>query len=205
MPIKVDISVLKKGSMNSIAHAMGRYASIADTLDYLVVRWIAQMTAVELHAVWERYVEARLVAALNHAPRHFLKEQNITGVTRISSGFASYIVRGGGRFFDFRSMGDIIDKANRWLGPSANPFALLPVSDRNYIDCLAAVRNCVVHGSTASVKAYKLKLKAVYGVTSAPEPDEFLKAKDMRAGSPVRNKSRIYGLAEVIKKAIKNT
>ena len=37
---------------------MDRYDSVADALDYLVVRWIAQMTAVEIHAVWERYVEA---------------------------------------------------------------------------------------------------------------------------------------------------
>jgi hypothetical protein len=205
MPRKVDVAVLKKSSLNSITYAMVRYASVSDTLDYLVVRWIAQMTAVELHAVWERYVEARLVAALNHAPRHFLKEHNISGVTRISSGFASYIVRGGGRFFDFRSMGDVIGKANHWLGSGANPFASLPISDRLYIDCLAAVRNCVVHGSSASVKAYKSSLKSVYGVASAPEPDEFLKAKDMRAGSPARNKGRIYGLAEIIKKAIQKT
>jgi hypothetical protein len=32
------------------------------------------MTAVEIHAAWERYVEVRLVVALNHSPEHFLQE-----------------------------------------------------------------------------------------------------------------------------------
>jgi hypothetical protein len=65
-------------------------------------RWVAQMTAVEIHGTWERYVESRLVAALNHSPKHFIKEQNIAGVSGIPTGLAQYIVRGGKRFFDFR-------------------------------------------------------------------------------------------------------
>jgi hypothetical protein len=201
---RVNIAALKKDATSLVVDAMERYDSVDGPLDYLVVRWFAQMTAVEIHAIWERYVESRLIACLNHTPHHFLKEHNITGVTAISSGFASYIVRSGGRFFDFRSMGDLIGKANKWLGAAANPFASLPASDRSYIDCLAAVRNCVVHGSAASFETYKASLRAVYGISAAPRPNEFLKAKDMRSGSPARYKGRIHGLAEIIKKAIKN-
>jgi hypothetical protein len=204
VPRRVNISALKKDATSEIAYAIKRYDSVDGMLDYLVVRWFAQMTAVEIHAIWERYVEDRLIACLNHAPHHFLEEHNIRGVTAISSGLATYIVRGGGRFFDFRSTGDLIGKANKWLG-AANPFSSLPTSDRSYIDCLAAVRNCVVHGSAGSFETYKASIKAVYGITAAPGPEEFLKAKDMRAGSPARYKGRIHGLAEIIKKAIKST
>lgn len=205
MPRNVDLSSLKKDATRGVTYAMKRYSSIEETLDYFHVRWIAQMTAVEIHAVWERYVEGRLIAALNHAPHHFLKQNDIIGVSRISRGLASYVVRGGGRFFDFRSTADLIGKANVLLGQAGNPFASLTAVERSYIDCLAAIRNCVVHGSAASFAAYKKNLKTVYGISAAPEPDEFLKAKDFRAMSPARNKGRIYGIAHIIKSAIHKT
>jgi hypothetical protein len=56
-----------------------------------------------------------------------------------------------------------------------------------------------------SVKTYKHNLKSVYGISSAPGPDEFLNAKNYRAGSPARYKPRLHGLAEVINKAIQKT
>ena len=37
------------------------------------------MTAIELHGIWERYVEDSLVAGLNHDPRFFV-DQGSTGV-----------------------------------------------------------------------------------------------------------------------------
>jgi hypothetical protein len=117
------------------------------------------MTSVEIHAIGERYVETRLVTALNHNPKRFLEAQNIAGVDKISPGFARSIVRGGGRFFDFRPTENLIVRANRWLGRGANPFNSLAAQDWKYIDCLAAVRNCGVHGSEASVAAYKGSLK----------------------------------------------
>jgi hypothetical protein len=166
MPKKVDLLALKKKSVQELRWAMGRYDN-SENMHYLWRRWIARMTAVEIHAIWERYVEARLVAALNHSPKHFLEQQNIAGVTRISKSFARYIIRGGGRFFDFRSMSDLKGKANRWLG-LANPFNSLTAKDRAFIDCLAAVRNCVVHGSEASVTAYKQSLKVSLRNQSSP-------------------------------------
>jgi hypothetical protein len=203
MPRTVDVVALKKASIAEINYAMNRYSHFAAGLDYLFQRWIAQMTAVEIHAIWERYVETRLVAALNHAPQHFLKDQNIKGVSRISSGFAYYIVRGGGRFFDFRSTAELVRKANGWLGKAENPFRSLPAAE--YIDCLAAIRNYVVHRSTASVTAYKRHLESVYGISAAPAPEEFLHAKDNRAGSPARYESRLHGIAAVVVNAIKQT
>ena len=104
MPRKMDLRALKRKSVDEIGIAMARYDAAAG-MHYSWRRWIARMTAVEVHAVWERYVEARLVAALNHSPKHFLEQENITGITRISPGFARYIVRGGRRFFDF-ALGD---------------------------------------------------------------------------------------------------
>lgn len=205
MAKKINLTALKTKSRDDINYAIQRYER-ADKkgLHYLLVWWIAQMTAVEIYTVWERYVEDRLVAALNHAPQHFLKAHNIVGVSRISSGFAAFIVRGG-RYLDFRSTNDLIGKADKWLGKTGNPFRQLSKEQRDYLDCLLAIRNCVTHGSAPSLKAYKRHLKEMYGISSAPVPDEFLNAKDYRTESPMRNKSRLHGLAKVVKTAIRKT
>lgn len=79
------------------------------------------MSVVELHGIWERYAEARLVALLNHNSTHFVSEQNLTGIEHVSMGLASYIVRGGNRYFDFRSMGELIKRADRCAGQGLNP------------------------------------------------------------------------------------
>jgi hypothetical protein len=71
------------------------------------------------------------------------------------------------------------------------------------LDALAAIRNCVVHGSDAAWAAYRRVLEGVYGISSAPEPDEFLNATDNRAVSPYRYHSRLEGLAEVLERAIR--
>jgi hypothetical protein len=163
------------------------------------------MTAVEAHQTWERYVENRLVAAINHDAKHFLSEQNIKGVKHVSYGLASYIVRGGNRYFDFRSTSDLISRASKWLPPSQNMFKTLAASDRNYIDALAAIRNFIVHGSDAAQTAYKRELRSVYGIHSAPEPDEFLFALDNRPSSPARYQIRLFGLLAVLERAIGNS
>ena len=196
MPRTIDLPALKTRSTNAVNHAIARYErAVIAQLHYALVRWIAKMTAVEIHAIWERYVEGHLVAALNHNARHFLVENSIVGVSRVSSGLASYVVRGGGRFFDFRSMSDLMQKGDRWLGAAANPFRLLSADDRAYIDALAAIRNCSVHKSDAALHAYRRVLRTQYGIRSAPEPDEFLNAQDRRGTSPGRYQSRLHGLA----------
>jgi hypothetical protein len=206
MPRTVDLPGLKTRSANLVSHAIARYESIAaNDAQYLFARWVAKMTAVEMHAIWERYAENRLVAALNHSAKHFLIDQNIKGVSRVSAGLAFYVVRGGGRYFDFRSMSDLLEKGDRILGKAANPFRSPSTDDRAYMDALASVRNAVVHRSDAAVASYKRCLRSVYGIKSAPEPDEFLHAKDMRATSPARYRSRLHGLATVVARCIQNT
>lgn len=202
----VDLPALKTRSASLLSHAVQRYeTAINDNLPYLMLRWTAKMTAVEMHAVWERYVESRLVTALNHNPKHFISENNIKGVKRVSAGLAFYLVRGGGKYFDFRSMSDLFGKADTLLGRNNNPFRVVSTHDRAYIDTLSAIRNCIVHGSEAAATAYKRSLNSVYGIRSAPEPDEFLHARDMRTNSPARYRSRLHGLAVVVTHAIQNT
>jgi hypothetical protein len=201
---KIDVKVIQGKSVLELKAAITRYHN-TDGLNYLVRRWVAAMTAVEIHSIWERYVENRLIAALNHHPHHFLKEHNIVGVTAISTGFAQYIVRSGGRFFDFRSTSELIGKANRWLGAAKSPFNSLVPRELAYLDCLAAVRNCVVHRSEAAITAYKRNLRSVYSIKAAPAPDEFLHAKDFRNLSPARHQSRVIGLAVVTTVAIART
>ena len=204
MPRKIDLEALRRKSAEELATALERY-EVTKGLHYSWRRWTARMTAVDIHAVWERYVETRLVAALNHSPQHFLEGQNIASVTRIPPGLARYIVRGGRNFTDFRSTGDLMSKADHLLGKGANPFKSLTTKDRSFIDCLAAIRNHVVHGSDASIAAYRRSLKAVFEIKTAPGPDEFLNAKDNWTPSPARYKSRLHVLAEVIARTIQNT
>lgn len=202
----VDLQALKKRTTVSLGASVARYdAAVHASLHYLMLRWIAKMTAVEIHGTWERYVEQRLVAALNHNANHFLAEYNIKGVSRVSSGLALYVVRGGGKYFDVRSTAELLDKGDRLLGKSVNPFRHLSPQDRGYLDTLAAVRNCIVHGSDAAVVSYKRALRSAYGIKAAPGPDEFLHAKDSRSVSPARYESRLKGLAAVVVRAVGDT
>jgi hypothetical protein len=200
----IDLKKLKAATVAEIDRSKERIDdAIQAQSHYLVLRWMCQMTAVEVHQTWERYVEMRLIAALNHDPRHFLAAQNVRGVSRIPHGLATYIIRGGNRYFDFRSMGELIDKADTWV--ANNMFRALPAPHRNYIDTLAAIRNCVVHRSDAAMRAYRRSLRRVYGITSAPEPAEFLYAKDLRAISPARHQLRLYGLMAVVRRSVLGT
>ncbi|MEJ2375190.1 MAG: hypothetical protein P8Y71_07095 [Pseudolabrys sp.] len=202
MPRKLDLKRLKTRSTNALNHIMARVESPPKGADHLFIRWMCAMSAVEIHGVWERYAENRLVALLNHDVRHFVSEQSIKGISHVSVGLAYYVVRGGNRYFDFRSMSDLISRADHCAGNAANPFRAIPVSQRNYLDALAAIRNYVVHGSDASIESYKRTLSSVYGITYAPGPDEFLNALDNRASSPARYKRRFDGLATVVRSAI---
>jgi hypothetical protein len=200
----IDLKKLKAAAVAEIDRSKKRIdGAIQAKLSYWLLRWMCQMTAVEVHQTWERYVEMRLIAGLNHDPRHFLAAQNIKGAKRVSYGLATYIVRGGNRYFDFRSMGELIDKADKWL--ANNMFRVLPASDRNYIDALSAIRNCVVHKSDAAIRTYRKKLRDVYGIRSAPQPDEFLYAKDSRAKSPAGYQIRLYGLMAVVRRSVLST
>ena len=69
MAKKINLTALKTKSRDDINYAIERYER-ADKkgLHYLLVWWIAKMTAVEIYTVWERYVEDRLVAAFKFMP-----------------------------------------------------------------------------------------------------------------------------------------
>ena len=183
MARKVNLIQLKANSNSRIDELTKRIADAeAAKYDYLLIRWMCAMIAVELHGIWERYVEDRLATGLNHNPSFFVADQGLTGVTSVSTGLAHFVIRGGQKYFNFRSMGDLIGRSDRFLGKPNNPFRNIPRPDCNYVDALAAVRNRVVHGSDASIAAYKAALGSVYKIASAPGPDEFLKA----IASPLR-------------------
>ncbi|MGP0059552.1 MAG: hypothetical protein ACLPID_09730 [Beijerinckiaceae bacterium] len=150
-------------------------------------------------------MKKRLIAALNHSAEHFIAEQEIRGVTHIPFGLASYIVRGGGKFFDFRSTADLLRKGDAWLGRDSNPFRVLTANDRMYIDVLSAVRNYIVHDSDTSFASYRSHLQKAYNIKAAPAPNEFLNTIDIRALSPWRKHRRIDGLAKVLAGAIQQT
>jgi hypothetical protein len=206
MARKFDLTKLKHNAVKELNEARAIVKRVeGDTKEYLFARWVCKMVAVNIHETWERYVEDRLAAALNHSPKPFLDAHDVRGVKNISAGFAYFIVRSGGRFFDFRSVSDLLSKGDDWLSKAGNPFRKLSKGDANYIDALAAIRNFVTHGSEAARKSYRLKLNALYGIKSAPAPGEFLLSIDYRSSSMVRYKPRIYGLIVAVENAIRDT
>src|SRR5581483_954009 len=107
---------MKNTFFDQIDTAVERYERAwSSNLHYLLLRWIASMTAVELHATWERYTEERLVDVLVAEPRHFLQTNEIGRLRRVTRGFATYVVRSGGKYFDFRSCGELVGRSNALL------------------------------------------------------------------------------------------
>jgi hypothetical protein len=203
MARKFDLRKLRSDAQADLREAINIVTKAAvNPAEYLFARWVGKMTAVHVHAVWERFIEDRAAAALNHDPHYFLKEHDVRGVTNISSGLAYYIVRGGGRYFDFRSMSDLWAKSDQWFNKTTNPFRRVAATDIPYINALSAIRNCVTHGSDAAKKSYKTHLQTCFGIKSVPEPGEFLLAKDLRAASPLRYSPRIFVLINVVERAI---
>jgi hypothetical protein len=185
LPRKFDLRKLRSNAQADLRELIHLVTKVSvDKGEYLFARWTCRMVAVDVHAIWERFVEDRAAGALNHNPNHFLKEHDVKGVTNISSGLAYYIVRGGARYLDFRNMSDLFSKSDGWLGKSTNPFRNVASDDLPYIDALSAIRNFVAHGSDAAQKSYKRHLHSCFGIKSSPEPGEFLFAKDFRPSSP---------------------
>ena len=197
---------LEKSSMRQIRHSLNMYSDIRLTSFHSLNRWASQFAAVELHAIWERYAEKRLIAALNHNAAHFLEENEAKGVKRVPLGLASYIVRGGRRFFDFKNSSDLISMGNRLLSPVGNPFSELTKEQKLYIDCLATIRNCIVHKSEAADRSYRKVLGgAPYRMKFVPSPGEFLNAPDKRSDSPARGEPRVVSFAFMMIEAIELT
>ena len=206
MPRLVDIGALQNRTSAMIGRTALRYTRAAQNVaDFQLLRWIAQMSAVELNVIWERYVEKRIVAALNHDSAHFLTSNNIVGVRRVSAGLADFIIRGGKQYFDFRDCSDLLGRTNQWLTRARNPFSALSQNDRMYLDTLSAIRNSVAHQSNAATRRYKSMLRRAYNIRSAPAPEEFLNAIDYRQHSPARGFARIIGLSEIVAGAVVKT
>lgn len=206
MARKTDLDKLRIKSSQDVDTLTERFKEFEETLPsekYLLRRWAAEMSIVELHAIWERFAEERLVIALNHKPAYFIEENSVKGTDIISKGLAHVLVKGNQSYFDFRSMDDLIKKGNKLLGNTNNPFLSLPKNpDRNYLDTLSAIRNYIVHRSQTSQKSYKKALKDSFNISSSPEPSEFLNAKDSRTNSPKKWDKRIFVIAKVVKDTI---
>src|SRR5213594_1462235 len=126
---KPDLAILKGKTRGELISALQRFRGAEATLpqkEYLLLRWVAAMTAVELHAIWERYAERRLMAALAIHPAQLIADNGILGLKHVPIGLAEVIVRGGGRFIDFRSFEQLVGKATKLVGRSHNPFLAVP-------------------------------------------------------------------------------
>lgn len=167
--------------------------------------WIVRMAVIDLHSVWERFAEDRLAVGLNHHPIYFLERNEVRGISHISKGLAYYLVRGGLRYFDFRSMAELLRKGDDLLSRDLNPFRHILPELRNSLDILAVLRNYVVHGSAASELAYKKTIMKNYRFSATPQIQDFLGRLDRRPKSRARNRPYIVGFFRVVGSAIDAT
>jgi hypothetical protein len=201
---KPDIGRAKDAARKAVAASLRHYNGLRGGNNFLLSRWVAEMAAVELHSAWENYAETRLVSALCHNPQHFLEENGILGVRNVSKGLAKALIRRGG-YFDFRSTGDLIKTANRFLDPKDNPFQGLNKQEQDLLDFLATVRNCVVHRSDFAGAKYRRHVARVYRMKKIPEPGEFLNAVDKVPGYFVPKTPRVCGLGFAVLMAIQHS
>ena len=206
MPRLLDLSVVRNNSLAEIDAAQRRYVRLHDELPRVDDRrWLASATLTEMHGAWEQFAERRLVASLNHQPSHFLQDNSVLGVSKIPSGLADYLVRGGRKYFDFRSCSDLIDRADSLVSVQANPFRQISPSFRNHLDVAVALRNFILHGSDAAWDSMKKQLRMHFTIRAAPKPGEFLDSIDRRAASPMRGERRIIVFSHVFTEVIRNT
>ena len=203
MPRKADISRLRVKSIQEVKVARCRYGIlVATSLPEGEKRWIASMVAVNLHSAWERFAETRLISLLNHHPESFLQDNLVKGIQKIPVGLAAVLVRGGHRYFDFRSWSELGGKANKLVGEANNPFRTLPKDIHDAVDVLSVTRNHIVHQSDSSFLAYRKVLKHQYGMDFHPKPGEFLCAIDRRESSFAKGRERLHHFAEAVEQAI---
>ena len=194
---------LKKNSLGQCLAISSRFDKFRKAnVHYLLLRWTAQMSAIELHSVWERFAESRLIAALNHHPDAFIATNSIRGIKTIPVGLAEAVIVGPDKYFDFRNTSDLIKRAKQILSDQDNPFLLLKGTIALHLDTLSAIRNYIVHRSDYSWDRYRATLSSLYGITKAPKPDELLNALDDRKGSIAPRKPRLIGLITAVERAI---
>lgn len=199
MPRLLHLPRIRSVATDRIRSTLDRLGRIERSRPHLDDRrWANAMSLVSIHSAWERFAEHRLALELNHSPDHFLKTNIVKGIHSIPKGLALYLVRGGMNYFDFRSCSDLLSKGDKLLSPAGNPFRNITASSRNVLDCMAAIRNAVVHESDSAMDSYKKRLRNDFGIKSAPSPGEFLDSIDRRRNSPTMGRKRIYFFAHVV-------
>lgn len=203
MPANVDR--IKRRAHEQLYYSQFRYESARlDRTPQGLLRWIASMTAVEIYGIWERYAEDRLRIALVNHPEQFLTDNNISGIRKIPLGLASVLLRERARYFDFRSIAELISKGDRLVGPAHNPFRNLTPTVRNYLDTLSDIRNYVVHQSEHSLRNYRRRLFEI-GFRTPTYPTVFLNSIDRCQGSAARHQPRIIGLIKTVEDAVRRS
>jgi hypothetical protein len=190
----VDRTRLRTITLARLGQTGSRFTKLSASTDYLFVRWVASMTAVEAWAIWERYAEDTLVANIN---------AGVGTAPRLDVAGARALIRNGRQYFDFRSTKELVKKATAIIGAPHQPFQQLTPPIPEYLDTLGAIRNYVVHQSLSALATYRTRLSVTFGIKSKPAPDEFLNAKDFRKASVAPGKPRILVLLHYVEQAIK--
>jgi len=87
---KPDLAILKAKTRGELISALQRFRGAEATLpqkEYLLLRWVSAMTAVEVHAIWERYAERRLMAALAIHPAQLIADNGSLASSTFLSGW----------------------------------------------------------------------------------------------------------------------
>jgi len=141
-------------------------------------REIAESVLLRLCAYWESFVEKELVDCANIDCAQLAKYTGVQLPKHLSIAMCEAILMGG-RYLNWRSVGELKSLARKVLPDHVDPFAKITAATERKIDEVYVIRNYLSHHSKASRRAL-MQMYTKYGLKRFKEPGAFLLAKSNR-------------------------
>jgi hypothetical protein len=140
-------------------------------------REIAESVLLRLCAYWESFVEKELVDCANIDCSRLSEHVGVPLPEHLTLATCQAIVLGG-RYLNWRSIGELKGLAKKVLPDHVNPFGKITSSTGQKIDEAYIIRNYLSHQSTASRRALMQMYEARYNLSRFKEPGAFLLANN---------------------------
>ncbi len=125
-------------------------------------------------AKWESLVDIIIVTAFTKDTTAFAENLNLKLKKKINLQYSEAIVIGAG-YLDFRSMSNLLDITDKYLGKTNNIFRKTTKDDRNKIDEVYKIRNYLSHYSKKAKRSlFQMYKDKPYELTYFQEPGVFL-------------------------------
>jgi hypothetical protein len=142
-------------------------------------REIAESVLLRLCAYWESFVEKELVDCANIDCSRLSEYVGVPLPEHLTLATCQAIVLGG-RYLNWRSIGELKSLAKKVLPDHVNPFAKITSSTGKRIDEAYVIRNYLSHQSTASRRALMQMYETRHDLSRFKEPGAFLLANNNR-------------------------